>query len=138
MEVFKNGFRFVRFDCHLHTKSDKEFKYTEEENEFLNKYIEKLKEENINIGIITIDNKFNYEEYKNLRKKALKDEIYLLPGVELSVKEGSNGLHVLIAFSEEWISNGTDKINTFLDAAFINVTENREMKIQGVIMIYLI
>lgn len=126
MEVFKNGSRFVRFDCHLHTKSDKEFKYTEEENEFLNKYIEKLKEENINIGIITNHNKFNYEEYKNLRKKALKDEIYLLPGVELSVKEGSNGLHVLIAFSEEWISNGTDKINTFLDAAFINVTENRE------------
>ena len=26
MEIFKNGSKYVRFDCHLHTKSDKEFK----------------------------------------------------------------------------------------------------------------
>lgn len=35
MEIFKYGSKLLRFDCHLHTKSDKEFKYTEEENEFL-------------------------------------------------------------------------------------------------------
>lgn len=33
MEIFKYGSKLLRFDCHLHTKSDKEFKYTEE-NEF--------------------------------------------------------------------------------------------------------
>lgn len=126
MDIFKNGARFVRFDCHLHTKSDKEFKYEEEENKFLERYINKLKEKEINVGIITNHNKFNYDEFKNLKKKAIRDEIFLIPGVELSVKEGSNGLHVLIAFSEEWISNGSDKINTFLDSAFMNVTENRE------------
>ncbi len=126
MDIFKNGVRFVRFDCHLHTKSDKEFKYDDEENKFLERYINKLKEKEINVGIITNHNKFNYNEFKNLKKKAIKDEIFLIPGVELSVKEGSNGLHVLIAFSEEWISNGNDKINAFLDSAFINVTENRE------------
>lgn len=126
MDIFKNGARFVRFDCHLHTKSDKEFKYEDEENKFLERYINKLKEKEINVGIITNHNKFNYDEFKNLKKKAIRDEIFLIPGVELSVKEGSNGLHVLIAFSEEWISNGSDKINTFLDSAFMNVTENRE------------
>ena len=126
MDIFKNGARFVRFDCHLHTKSDKEFKYEDEENNFLERYINKLKEKEINVGIITNHNKFNYDEFKNLKKKAIRDEIFLIPGVELSVKEGSNGLHVLIAFSEEWISNGSDKINTFLDSAFMNVTENRE------------
>ena len=126
MDIFQNGARFVRFDCHLHTKSDKEFKYEDEENKFLERYINKLKEKEINVGIITNHNKFNYDEFKNLKKKAIRDEIFLIPGVELSVKEGSNGLHVLIAFSEEWIRNGSDKINTFLDSAFMNVTENRE------------
>lgn len=126
MDIFKNGARFLRFDCHLHTKSDKEFKYEDEENKFLEIYINKLREKEINVGIITNHNKFNYDEFKNLKKKAIRDEIFLIPGVELSVKEGSNGLHVLIAFSEEWISNGSDKINTFLDSAFMNVTENRE------------
>lgn len=126
MNIFKNGARFIRLDCHLHTKSDKEFKYEDEENKFLENYINKLKEKEINVGIVTNHNKFNYDEFKNLKKKALKDEIFLIPGVELSVKEGSNGVHVLIAFSEEWISNGNDKINTFLDTAFMNVTENRE------------
>lgn len=126
MEIFKNGSRFVRLDCHLHTKSDKEFQYEDEENKFLENYINKLKEEDIRVGIITNHNKFNYDEFKNLKKKALKEEIFLIPGVELSVKEGSNGLHVLIAFSDEWIDNGNDKINTLLDSAFMNVTENRE------------
>lgn len=126
MNIFKNGARFIRLDCHLHTKSDKEFKYEDEENKFLENYINKLKEKEINVGIVTNHNKFNCDEFKNLKKKALKDEIFLIPGVELSVKEGSNGVHVLIAFSEEWISNGNDKINTFLDTAFMNVTENRE------------
>ena len=126
MEVFKNGAKFVRLDCHLHTKADKEFKYEDEENKFLENYINKLKEKEIRVGIITNHNKFNYDEFKNLRKKALKEEIYLIPGVELSVKEGSNGLHILIAFSDEWIENGNDKINTVLNTAFMNVTENRE------------
>lgn len=101
MEVFKNGAKFVQLDCHLHTKADKEFKYKDEENKFLENYINKLKEKEIRVGIITNHNKFNYDEFKNLRKKALKEEIYLIPGVELSVKEGSNGLHILIAFSDE-------------------------------------
>lgn len=126
MDIFKNGTKFVRIDCHLHTKSDKEFKYEAEENKFIENYINKLKEKEIKVGIITNHNKFNYDEFKNLRKKALKEEIFLIPGVELSVKEGSNGLHVLIAFSDEWIENGNDKINMLLNTAFMNVTENRE------------
>ena len=126
MEIFKNGAKFIQLDCHLHTKSDKEFKYEDEENKFLENYINKLKEKEIKVGIITNHNKFNCDEFKNLRKKALKEEIFLIPGVELSVKEGSNGLHVLIAFSDEWIENGNDKINTLLNTAFMNVTENRE------------
>ncbi len=32
LELFKNGSRWLRTDFHLHTKKDKEFKYTGEEN----------------------------------------------------------------------------------------------------------
>lgn len=44
---FSNGSIWVRFDCHLHTRADKEFKYSENENEYITKYIEKLKAEEI-------------------------------------------------------------------------------------------
>ena len=30
---FSNGSIWVRFDCHLHTRADREFKYAEHENE---------------------------------------------------------------------------------------------------------
>ena len=49
----------------------------------------------------------------------------LIPGTELSVKEGKNGIHVLIAFSNDWINSGKDNINTFLNSVFIGIS-NRE------------
>jgi hypothetical protein len=45
--IFENGSKWVRFDCHLHTKADKEFKYNEEENSFTKLYVEQLKESKI-------------------------------------------------------------------------------------------
>jgi DNA repair exonuclease SbcCD ATPase subunit len=43
----------------------------------------------------------------------------VLPGLELSVKDGSNGIHVLVLFSDDWISN---RENTNYVQSFINVT----------------
>lgn len=34
-KMFLNGSEYVRVDFHLHTKADKEFKYTDEENSFV-------------------------------------------------------------------------------------------------------
>ncbi|HET9536533.1 MAG TPA: hypothetical protein VFP43_14525, partial [Mesorhizobium sp.] len=65
----------------------------------------------------TITN-FNVDEFKALRKRARKEGIGLLPGVELSVNDGSNGVHTLIVFSDEWIEEGQDYINQFLGNAF--------------------
>src|ERR1051326_9337971 len=101
VNIFENGATWVRADFHLHTIKDKEFKFTDNPNEFFNQYIEKLKTENIRIGIITNHNKFDKDEYNNLRKKALKEEIWILPGVELSVNDGANGIHCLIIFDNE-------------------------------------
>lgn len=41
------------------------------------------------------------------------------------MKEGKNGIHILIAFSNDWISSGKDNINTFLNSVFIGIS-NRE------------
>ena len=116
---FSNGSIWVRFDCHLHTRADREFKYAEHENEYITKYTEKLKEEEIEVGIITNHNKFDIEEYKALKKKANKENIFILPGIELSVNDGANGIHCLVVFNpDEWLENGNNYISQFIIESF--------------------
>ena len=122
---FVYGSAWLRADFHLHTKADKEFTYEGEENLFVTRFVEKLKQANIGIGVITNHNKFDYGEFKALRKRALKEDIFLLPGVELSVNDGANGIHLLVIFSGAWISNGDDHINPFLTASFTGKTPNQ-------------
>lgn len=118
---FSNGSIWVRFDCHLHTKEDIEFDKNSF-TDFFKEYIQKLISEDINVGIITNHNKFNRFEFKKL-KNEFKDG-YLLAGVELNIKEGSNGIHTLIVFNEDWHTNKTDEdfINKFLNS----VSEGQE------------
>ncbi|MGY6560096.1 MAG: TrlF family AAA-like ATPase [Nitritalea sp.] len=124
--IFENGATWLRGDFHLHTKADKEFSYTGTENDFCRLYIEKLKEQKINLGVITNHNKFDKSEFVALRKKALKEGIGLFSGVELSVNDGANGIHCLLVFDfEKWCINGEDFINQFLTAAFEGIV-NRE------------
>ncbi len=126
IDIFLNGATWLRADFHLHTIKDKEFQTIEKPNDFFNQYVQRLQSEKINIGLITNHNKFDKDEYNNLRKKALKEGIWILPGVELSVNDGSNGIHCLIAFdNEQWITNSEDYINQFLTAAFEGIA-NRE------------
>ena len=87
--MFENGSEVLRFDCHLHTVNDKEFIYDGNANHFIANYIAKLKEEDIAVGVITNHNKFDVVQYNAIKKKAKKEDIYILPGVELSVKEGA-------------------------------------------------
>lgn len=122
--MFDNGASWLRIDLHLHTEKDREFKY--DGKSFYDDYIGELKEKNIQVGAITNHNKFNRFEFKNLKKRAIKEGIHLLPGVELSIKEGQNGIHTLIIFDEsEWLKNDTDDINNFLNQVFTGI-ENRE------------
>lgn len=124
--MFNNGCEWIRCDFHLHTRKDKEFKYTGEDNSFVSDYVNKLESENIKIGVITNHNKFDLQEYKALKKAANKKDIFILPGVELSVKDGKNGVHTLIVFNpEDWTKNGENHIDSFLTAAFQGIS-NRE------------
>ncbi len=127
INIFKNGATWLRADFHLHTKADIEFdKKGFDENDFCRLYVEKLKEQNINVGVVTNHNKFDKNEFVALRKKALKEGIGLFAGVELSVNDGANGIHCLLVFDyEKWCINGEDYINQFLTAAFEGIA-NRE------------
>jgi chromosome segregation protein len=118
--VFSHGSTWVRADFHMHTKADKEFTYPGEPNEFVTLYVKALVEAQTRVGVITNHNKFDRKEFKALRERAQKDEILLLPGVELSVKDGANGIHTLVVFSPEWIDNQDNKnyIQSFLDVTF--------------------
>jgi len=84
----------------------------------VNAYIAALKAAGIRIGVITNHNKFDYEEFEALRRAARRQGIGLMPGVELSVADGANGVHTLVVFSDQWLENGVDHINPFLTASF--------------------
>jgi hypothetical protein len=129
--IFENGATWLRADFHLHTIKDTEFKPLDNPNEFFNQCLQRLKDEHIRVGVITNHNKFDKDEYVNLRKKAIREEIWILPGVELSVNDGKNGIHCLVVFDyEKWIVNNDDFINHFLTAAFEGVSnrENENMR----------
>ncbi len=116
--VFAEGARWIRADFHLHTRADREFKYTGDDNLYNSNYVDALEKADIRLGVIANHNKFDFEEFKALRKAAQKKGIMLLPGVELSVGDGANGIHTLVVFSDAWIE-GHDYINPFLASAFV-------------------
>lgn len=116
--VFDAGLELIKADFHLHTQKDKEFSYTGEQNDFVKSYIDALKQANIGVGVLTNHNKFDKDEYKAIKKRANREGIFILPGVELTVKEGANGVHTLIVFNpDEWLENGNNYIQTFLTTA---------------------
>ena len=124
--LFNRGMKWLRADFHLHTNADKEFQYSGAESEFNGQFINRLVEEGISIGVITNHNKFDRDGFKSLRKAATKQNIWLLPGVELSVNDGANGVHCLIVFDKDsWLATNEDFINQFLTSVFEGIA-NRE------------
>ncbi len=115
---FPYGADWVRADFHLHTKADREFSYADDPNFYNSAYVDALEKAGVRLGVITNHNKFDFTEFKGLRSTAQKKGIGLLPGVELSVNDGSNGIHTLVVFSEAWLADGQDHINPFLTVAF--------------------
>jgi chromosome segregation protein len=118
--VFEHGSGWLRADFHMHTLADKEFSYSKSSNFFVSDYVAALKSAGIRIAVITNHNKFDREEFKTAAKLARKEEIFLLPGLELSVKDGSNGIHTLVVFSDGWISNRENEnyVQSFLNVTF--------------------
>lgn len=124
-DKFPQGGRWLRADFHLHTSADKEFSYTGEADYYYSNYVKALKEAGIEVGLISNHNKFDMGEFTALQKTAKKQGVFLLPGVELSVNDGSNGIHTLVVFSNDWLANGNDYINQFLNVAFEGKTPDQ-------------
>lgn len=116
--VFEQGAQWVRADFHLHTRADREFKFSGDNNFYNSSYVDALGKAGVRLGVIANHNKFDFEEFKALRKTAQKKGIALLPGVELSVDDGRNGIHTLVVFSDDWLADGHGHINPFLGVAF--------------------
>ena len=116
--LFQNGSVWLKADFHLHTYTDKEFIYNEDPNEYVQKYIEKLKSTNTSIGIVTNHNKFDKDEFVKLKKAAKKEDIWLIGGIEFSLKEG---IHLLIAFEDEWYKGQENNITDFISSAFYGI-----------------
>ncbi|MDY4609704.1 MAG: AAA family ATPase [Sphaerochaetaceae bacterium] len=126
--LFKNGSVWVQADFHLHTRKDGKFNYSPSgtyphENTFPTDFVEELRSKDIRVGVITNHNKFDLAEFRALRTKVRKQEIFLLPGVELSISEGSRGIHLLIVFADDWIEK--DFINQFLANVFPGKTPDQ-------------
>lgn len=125
VSIFQHGSAWVRADLHLHTRADKEFAYAGDIHFYNSAYVSALETAGIRIGAITNHNKFDLEEFRNLRNTARKVEICLLPGVELSVNDSANGIQTLIVFSDRWLEAGQDFINQFLNVAFEGKTPSQ-------------
>ena len=86
-----------------------------------------LENAGIRLGVVTNHNKFDFDEFKALRKTARNKGIALLPGVELSVNDGANGIHTLVVFSDDWLADGQGYINSFLGVAFKGAREKQTL-----------
>jgi len=130
-KLFAHGSVWLRADFHLHTNADKEFTYSGEGDYYFSSYINGLTQAGIRLGVITNHNKFDAVEFKALKKTAAKKEICLLPGVELSVNDGLNGIHTLIVFSDQWLENGNDYISPFIATMFPGKAESEYQNENG-------
>ena len=115
--LFRHGATWLRADFHLHTRADKEFQYSGDPGAFAEGYAKGMAAAGIRIGVITNHNKFDFDEFKALRREARKCGVLLLAGVELSVNDGANGVHALVVFSEAWIEKG-NYVGQFQNVAF--------------------
>ena len=129
--TFLHGSLWLRADFHLHTRADKEFSYCDDDDYYLSNYVDALEKTGIAVGIITNHNKFDFDEFKSLRKTANNKQIFLLPGVELSVNDGANGIHTLIMFSDQWLANGQDYISPFITSMFPGKSPNEYQNENG-------
>ena len=104
-KLFSDGANWVKCDFHLHSPIVHSFELPSGINlssendidELISKYIECLKEKEIKICAITDYQQVNTEWFPKLQIMAKEKNIYVFPGIELSVNVG-RGLHILLIF----------------------------------------
>ena len=123
--ISKRGAIWARADFHLHTISERgasrksyRAEFNGREADFPQAFVDKLKEQEIRIAVITNHNSFDLEEFKKIAKKARKENILALPGIELGVQGGKSTIHTLVVFDPANLNSNNDFINRFLNGVF--------------------
>lgn len=101
------GARWRRVDLHLHSPLAPDFRLPSgwnsttagERQRIAQAYVERLQAADIEVAALTDYNRIDADWYGPLRARAEEAGIALLPGVELSLRAGKHGLHVLAIFS---------------------------------------
>ncbi len=115
-ETSHRGATWHRLDLHLHSPHVTAFvppKGTKREDGkgLADAYIEQLAAQGFSVAAITDYNGVNVEWFEVTAAKATNRGITLLPGVEMTIRQGRLGLHILAIFPGDTDLNG---LNTFL------------------------
>lgn len=122
-EVSQDGATWQRVDLHLHSPGVNSFTYPdgsdveseEGRSKVIDKYLKQLAAQKISIGAITDYNGLRMEWFEPIAERAAAEDITLLPGVEVSLKYGKYGLHVLAIFNSDTDYVGLNDFLKFLD-----------------------
>jgi hypothetical protein len=115
-EISRQGATWHRLDLHLHSPNVQAFvppKGTKREDRkgLADVYVEQLAAQGFSVAAITDYNGLNIEWFEVTAAKATNRGITLLPGVEMTVRQGRLGLHILAIFPGDTDLKG---LNTFL------------------------
>ena len=140
--LFNNGANWVRADFHLHSPFVDSFKLpsginlasADDKNTLMNSYVQVLKTKNIKVAAITDYQQIRESWFKPFQTLALKEGIFVFPGVELSVTHGK-GLHILFIFE---FSQDIGEVNRFIQSLdqnshkplIVNEREHRDITLQ--------
>lgn len=117
-KLFLNGANWVKVDFHLHSPYVHSFtlpsgiNLDREIDTLVDDYVKKLIDNQIEICAITDYQQIRKEWFQKLQTKATQNDIFVFPGVELSISSGV-GIHILFIFE---FNEDIDNINNFLRA----------------------
>ncbi|MFD6716562.1 TrlF family AAA-like ATPase [Micromonospora chalcea] len=102
------GSRWRRVDFHLHTPGVDSFAGLDgmsydnhdDQRKLATTYVNRLCEVGIEIAAITDYNGIRLPWYDLIKEEAAKQGIIVLPGAELSLAEGKQGVHILVVFPQ--------------------------------------
>lgn len=113
LEYFERGSEWRKWDLHLHTPSSYDYRDQDISNEEI---IQNLKTNNISAAAITDHHYIDVDRIKELADLGRKENILILPGIELrSELGGSETVHFIGIFPLEKIDNLWTKIQGKLD-----------------------
>lgn len=127
MKYYEKGSEWRKWDFHLHTPSSFDYDDKSVTNEEI---IQILKSKEISAAVITDHHYIDVEKIKDLAELGEKEDILILPGIEVrSELGGSEKIHFIGIFPIEDIDNTWEKIRGKLDLTDRDIKDIGEERI---------